>query len=102
MKRSCRSITKDQLANPILVKTEGSHLDFRAAKTLADRQAAAVSSDPMLLAWYDAGAGRYSPTVECCGEDKPAWLIYAEARGGNIVVDINDEEFIFVYRDASG
>jgi hypothetical protein len=38
--------------------------------------------------------------VECCGDEKPAWLIYAESRGGRIVVDINDEDFIFVYLDA--
>ena len=52
----------------------------------------------MLLAWYDRGAGTFSPQVTCCGDDKPAWLIYAESRGGDLVIDINEEAYVFVYR----
>ena len=44
----------------------------------------------MLLAWYDRGAGTFSPRVTCCGDDKPAWLIYAESRGGDLIIDINE------------
>jgi hypothetical protein len=99
MSANCRPISKDQLTDPILVQTDG-ELDFAAARAIADREAEARSSQPMLLAWYEAKTGRYSPPVECCGDEKPAWLIYAESRGGRIVVDINDEDFIFVYLDA--
>ena len=52
----------------------------------------------MLLAWYDQGAGRFSPQVTCCSDDKPAWLVYAESRGGDLVIDINGESYVFVYR----
>ena len=52
----------------------------------------------MLLAWYDRGAGAFSPQVTCCGDAKPAWLIYAESRGGDLVIDINEEAYVFVYR----
>ena len=51
----------------------------------------------MLLAWYDREAGAFSPQVTCCGDDKPAWLIYAESRGGDLVIDINQEAYVFVY-----
>ena len=53
----------------------------------------------MLLSWYDAGTGRFSPDVECCSEEKPGWVVYAESRGAGITVDINDEQFVFIYRD---
>ena len=52
----------------------------------------------MLLAWYDRGAGQFSPQVTCCGDAKPTWLIYAESRGGDLVIDINEEAYVFVYR----
>jgi len=35
---------------------------------------------------------------DCCGDDKPAWLTYAESRGGDLVIDINGEAYVFVYR----
>jgi hypothetical protein len=55
----------------------------------------------MLLAWYEKKTGRYSPPVECCGKEKPSWVVYAESRGGNITIDINKEEYVFIYADAS-
>ena len=47
--------------------------------------------------------------MACAGEmdlaakevEKPAWVIYAESRGGNITIDINQEEYIFIYLDLS-
>jgi len=32
---------------------------------------------------------------------KSGWIVYAESRGGTIAIDINDEEYIFIYLDAS-
>jgi hypothetical protein len=58
-----------------------------------------VADDPMLLGWYSSGTGRFSPNVDCCSEEKPGWIVYAESRGGTITIDINDEQFVFIYRD---
>jgi hypothetical protein len=49
-----------------------------------------------LLAWYQGKTGGYVPKTECGVGDKPAWIIYAESRGGDITLDINDEEYIFI------
>jgi hypothetical protein len=88
------------LNHPIEVRTEaGSQLDFSEAKALADDRVRKVTSDPMLLAWFDKKEAKFSPNVTCCGDDKPTWLIYAESCGGDISVDVNDEEYVFVYRD---
>lgn len=94
----CKPLQKDMLKNPIHLQVTDENLDFTKAKQLADREAKKVTADPMLLAWYNAKTGAFSPPVECCGEDRPAWLIYAETRGGTICIDINEEEFVFLYR----
>jgi len=86
------------LKDPIDVDISDAPLDFARARTLAEARARQEASDPMLLAWYDRETGRFSPQVTCCGDDKPAWLIYAESRGGDLVIDINRESYVFVYR----
>ena len=73
-------------------------LGFSEAKEMADEKARKISEQPMLLAWFDRKAGKFSPDVICCGTEKPSWLVYAETRGGTLSVDINNEEYVFVYR----
>lgn len=97
----CLTLTRDMLLDPIDVSTHTEGLDFASARLLADARARQVTSDPMLLAWYDRQTGDASPRVECCDEKKPGWLIYAESRGGNIVISINREQYVFIYRETS-
>jgi hypothetical protein len=91
-------LTRQMLANPVDVVIEDPALDFPRAREAADQRARELSEAPMLLAWFDAKEGRFSPNIVCCGEDKPTWLLYAENRGGDLVIDINGEEYVFVYR----
>lgn len=93
----CVVLKREMLKNPITLKVAG-RLDFARARALAEAQARKAGSEPMLLAWYNGLTGEFSPQVTCCGEDKPTWLIYAENRGGDLVIDINDEAYVFVYR----
>ena len=94
----CISLSREMLRDPIDVAVADAALDFAQARRLAETRARQETADPMLLAWYDRGTGRFSPRVTCCGDDKPAWLIYAESRGGDLVIDINREAYVFVYR----
>jgi hypothetical protein len=94
---ACVKLTHQMLTSPITVAIPGEALTFLTSREIADSKAKAVSSDAMLLAWFDKKTGKVSPTVECCREDKPGWLVYAESRGGNIAIDINDEEYVFIY-----
>lgn len=98
----CTHITREMLTDPIEIWTGAESVSFEAAKNLAWREAHEVADDPMLLAWFDRKTGRYSPDVVCCSYDKPGWLVYAESRGGTIAVDINDEDYVFVYRSVAG
>lgn len=99
---SCRTIPGEELENALSLRINGENLDFTMAKRLADEKARELTFDPMLLAWYEKSTGRYSPDVECCGEDKPSWMIYAESRGASMTVSINDAEYLFMYRDGLG
>ena len=91
----CNAVTKEVLTNLIELRIEDENLDFELAKHIADQKAMEIASESMLLGWYDAVTGRYSPNVECCSEHKPEWIVYAETREGNITIDINDEQYVF-------
>lgn len=97
----CNYITRDMLTHPIEVRIDDSPVDFYSARVLADRRAGELAADPMLLAWFDRKSKKFSPDTVCCDRDKPSWLVYAESRGGDITVDINKEDYVFVYRDAT-
>jgi hypothetical protein len=78
-------------------KIDNPNLDFAEAKDLAKQKAKETSADPMLLSWYQGKAGESYPNLECGPGDKPAWIFYAESRGGDLTVDINEGQYIFIY-----
>jgi hypothetical protein len=94
----CLPLTREMLGDPVDLRIADPNLDFHLARKTADRRARELCPEPMLLAWFEKRTGRYSPQVPCCREDKPPWLAYAQSRGGDLVMDINDEEYVFVYR----
>lgn len=79
------------------VSVQGAALDYAAAHALADVLAKKVARDAMLVAWFDGKNDvGYSVIQECTG-DKTSWLAYAESHGGNLGVNINGDEFVFVF-----
>ena len=90
----------DTLPNPIHLNLEKSGLDFEGAQKAAKNLARSYFSDAMLVSWFDRKAGRYSPhEVNCCKHgEPPSWVEYATSRGGNLTIDINHEQFVFVFR----
>jgi hypothetical protein len=86
------------LPDPVDLRLEDEALDFSRAKEAADQRARELCAEPLLLAWFDRAAGKHSPNIVCCREDLPTWLVYALTRGGDLIIDINDEAFVFVYR----
>jgi hypothetical protein len=51
----------------------------------------------MLLSWYNGKTNESYPNLECGPGDKPAWIIYAESRGGDLTIDINEGQYVFIY-----
>ena len=97
MAETCIPLSREMLLDPVDVCVDDPSLGFEKAKEFADRKAREISEDAMLIAWFDRQSGRFSPPVECGGKAKPAWLVYAETRGANIVIDVNRETYVFVY-----
>jgi hypothetical protein len=80
----------------IALTVSGVVLDFAAVQALARLAAGSAAPEPMLLAWYDRRRGQESPQVPEC-QHKPGWLAYAESHGGDIRVDVNDGEYVFIF-----
>ena len=97
----CSCSIKECLSNPIELKIDGRDLDFVSIKQIADNKAKEFTTQPMLLAWYNGKTGDFVPKAECGSGPKPGWIVYAETRGGDIVIDINEERYVFIYKSLS-
>ena len=72
-------------------------LDFEKASDSSRIRAREINKDAMMLAWFNRRSGEGFPDYDCGTGDKPPWQVFADARGGNLTIDVNDGEFIFVY-----
>ncbi len=81
----------------IKIIIDNPELDFVEAKDIAKQKAQETCDDPMLLSWYQGKTGESYPNLECGPGDKPAWIVFAESRGGDLTIDINDGQYVFIY-----
>jgi hypothetical protein len=81
----------------IALKSAHPALDFEEAKDLATQKAKEICADPMLLSWYQGQSGQSYPNLECGRSDRPAWIVYAASRGGNLTIDVNAGQYVFIY-----
>jgi hypothetical protein len=88
---------EDYPGRHINVTIENPALEFEEAKDIAKQRAKKICDDPMLLSWYQGLTGESYPNLECGPGDKPAWIVYAESRGGDITIDINQGLYVFIY-----
>lgn len=87
----------DLPGNHIVIKSGDANLGFSKAKDMAKSRAQEICEDPMLLSWYRGDTGESYPDIECGRGNQPAWIVYAESRGGDIAIDVNDGQYIFIY-----
>ena len=92
-----KTSVKDLPGRHIRILTETSDLDFETARGLAKQKAKELCADPMLLSWYQGKTGKSYPNLECGRDDKPAWIIYAVSRNGDLTIDINEGDYIFIF-----
>ena len=83
--------------NHIRLTIDNPNLDLESATDRPKEKAQELSDDPMLLAWSCGKTGEYYPKTECGRTDKPAWIVFAESRGADMAININDGEYIFLY-----
>jgi len=92
----CTVFRRDMLPNPVDLSLDD-NVDFNTAYRIAYEEARARSGDASMLSWFDSVTGRHSPPADCCGDDKPTWLVYAESRGADLSVSVNGEKYVFVF-----
>lgn len=97
---SCAQLTRDMLPNPVAISGDND-MRLEQARDVAEQEARKHMADPMLLGWYDRRTGAFSPQVECCSDEKPGWVVYAETRGGSLTIDVNKGDYYFIYGDVS-
>jgi hypothetical protein len=73
------------------------HLDFHSARERAKDQALEINRNAMQLAWFNRETGKGYPDYDCGSSDRPPWQVFADARGGNLTIDVNNGAFIFIY-----
>jgi hypothetical protein len=88
---------KDYPGKHIVLEGDHPDLDFAEAKEVAKQKAKEICADPMLLSWFQGKTGESYPNLECGAGDKPAWIVYAESRDGNLTIDINEGQYVFIY-----
>jgi hypothetical protein len=92
------SVPSDTTVETLCLTVEDPDLTLDLAREKAKEAAFAhCERPPMLLAWNDAGTGRFHPTHECGKTGEPPWKVYARARGANLTVDVNQGRYVFVF-----
>jgi hypothetical protein len=96
----CEIPTKYTLPDPVFpIRLEEPSPDFSRARRRATRLAQYYHSNARLLSWFDRTAEVYFPHYfGPCRAGKPSWVEYAKFHGANLTVDINDEDYVFVYQ----
>ena len=92
-----RSVSIGGAREEIRLRVTEAGLDFEKAKDLAKRKAREACSEAMLLSWNNAETGDYYPAFECGRSGRPGWVVYADARGADLIIDINDGRYTFMF-----
>ncbi len=87
----------DDPKEEIDLRVENPKLDFEMAKDAARKKSRELHGETMLLSWHNAQTGEYYPTFDCGGSNQPTWILYAESRGANLTIRINDGAFTFMF-----
>ena len=85
------------------IRLEGDVLEhgFKPCMDMANALAETLLEEPICLSWYDKIEDRESPAHvnECySSSDVPGYIVYAENRGGELMVVIGDDDYTFCYR----
>ena len=95
--KGLKPMIEDYPGRLIELKIDNPDPDFEDAKDLAKQKAKEFCADPMLLSWYQGKTGESYPNLESGPGDKPAWITYAESRGGDLTINVNGGQFVFIF-----
>ena len=79
------------------ITVEDPALDLATARNMAKTKAREMDGDAMMLSYHSGKTGEFWPNYDCGGGGRPPWIVFAEARGYNLKIDINNGEYEFFY-----
>ncbi|BBO70352.1 hypothetical protein DSCA_42820 [Desulfosarcina alkanivorans] len=81
----------------VKMTVEDATLDLNEARAMAKAKARDMDSNAMMLSYHSGKTGEFWPNYECGGSGRPPWLVFAESRGYNLKIDINNGDYEFFY-----
>ena len=81
----------------IAIEVPDEDLNLETASAIAKEKARGMDPNAMMLSYHSGKTGEFWPTYDCGGGGRPPWIVFAEARGYNLKIDINDGEYEFFY-----
>ncbi len=81
----------------VTITVKDPNLDLPSASAMAKEKAREMDKNAMMLSYNSGKTGEYWPRHDCGKGDRPPWIVFAESRGYNLKIDINDGEFEFFY-----
>ena len=92
-----RGTSTEYSLDTVNLSSDDPQLDLAGARALAKETARALDSNAMMLSYHSAKTGEFWPSYDCGGGGRPPWIVFAESRGYNLKIDINDGEYEFFY-----
>ena len=92
-----RTTSTEYTLDTVNLSVENPGLDLVEATALAKAKARDMDSNAMMLSYHSGKTGEFWPTYDCGGGGRPPWMVFAEARGYNLKIDINNGEYEFFY-----
>ena len=87
-----KATSNDYTLDTINLNSDDPQLDLTAASALAKEKAREIDSNAMMLSYHSGKTGDFWPSYDCGGGGRPPWIVFAESRGYNLKIDINDGE----------
>jgi hypothetical protein len=92
-----RATSTEYSLDTVNLDSDDPQLDLATASALAKKTARELDRNAMMLSYHSAKTGEFWPSYDCGGGGRPPWIVFAESRGYNLKIDINNGEYEFFY-----
>lgn len=92
-----KATSTEYTLDTVNLSVENPGLDLVEATALAKAKARDMDSNAMMLSYHSGKTGEFWPHHDCGGAGRPPWIVFAESRGYNLKIDINDGDYEFFY-----
>jgi len=92
-----QATSNEYTLDTVAINVKDADLDLPKAREMAKAKARDMDNNAMMLSYHSGKTGEFWPNYDCGGGGRSPWIVFAEARGYNLKIDINDGEYEFFY-----